>query len=300
MIDRAFFKENQKTLLGLLNSPIGGYVRRGLWIPDQRHRIVKLTPEACHVLLPDGKIRATLYCNKQYQEAMHRNYKWIWERAHAWDMRFANRWMPALNFGFDTYSSQPDDTTGIDCFLYAITPTTNNNSTGIYMGEVNNAVGGYCTTLIKFDFSSIPSGASTSAASLQLTIIQDLCTNAPTMVFKHSLRAWGEGTATWNTYDGSNNWGTAGARNATTDYGAELASLTLGTGDTGNKTWTFSTSEMDKYFNGTYTNNGWIGFSTVDNNDGYQFASSGYATSGSRPKFDMTYSLLSSDIIFYF
>lgn len=289
MINNTFFQEHQNTLLKLLNSPIGRFVRRGLWIPHTRNPIIKLTPTSYHVLLPNGQIKATFYSNKQYQEALHKNYSWIWERIHAWDMRFANRFMPAWNMGFDTYSSQPDDTTGIDCYLSTFNPTTNNNNNVLYMGELNS--GAYVTTLlIKFDFSSIPSGATSSAASLQLTITQDLSTNAPTMVFKHSLRAWSETQATWNVYTTGNNWDTAGARNASTDYGAQLASLTLGTADTGAKTWTFSTTEMDKYFNGTYTNNGWIGFSTVDNNDGYQFASSGNATSESRPKFDVTYS----------
>lgn len=288
--DNAFFQEHQQTLLHLLNSPIGGLIRRGLWIPDRRP-IVKVTPESYHVLLPNGKIKATIHSNKQHAQAIRRNYKPIWEAFHTWDMRIANRLLPALNVGFDSYSSQPDDTTGIDCYLYANTPTTNNNTTILYMGEVNSAVGGFCTTLIKFDFSSIPSGANSSAASLQLTITTDFCTNAPTMVFKHSLRAWSETQATWNVYTTGNSWGTVGARNASTDYGAQLASLVLGTSDTGAKTWTFSTSEMDKYFNGTYTNNGFIGFSTVDNNDGYEFGASGHATPGTRPKFDVTYGL---------
>lgn len=302
MIDRTFIQEHQQVLLKLLNSPIGGSIRRGLWIPDRRHPIVKLTPDSCHVLLPNGQIKATLYSNKQYQEAMHRNYRFIWERIHAWDMRFANRFVPSLNLGFDTYSSQPDDTTGIDCYLYSATPTTNNNSTVLYMGEVNSAVGA-TTTLIKFDFSSVPAGAITDTGTpptLRLTITTDLATNAPTFVFKHSLRAWSETQATWNVYTTGNNWGTAGARNASTDYGAQLASLALGAADTGNKTWTFSNTEMDKYFNGTYTNNGWIGFSTTDVNDAYEFASSGHATSGSRPKFDMTYAVSGSDKFFMF
>lgn len=292
IFDADFFKEHQKTLLGLLNSPIGGSIRRGLWIPDTQYPIAKLTHDSYHVRLPGNKFRAVIHSNKQHTEAIHRNYRPLWERIHAWDMRFANRFMPALNMGFDSYSSQPDDTTGIDTFLESINTTTNySTDTRIWLGE-NNAAAQNTTTLIKFDFTSITSGASCSAATLTLTTDLDRATNTATYKFWRSLRAFVENQATWAIFATGNSWGTAGARNASTDYGVELASLGFTATETvpSAKVWNFSNTEMENYFDGTYANNGFIGFETTGAIDSaYAFASSSHATAGSRPKFDVTY-----------
>ncbi|MEJ5200980.1 MAG: DNRLRE domain-containing protein [Anaerolineales bacterium] len=81
--------------------------------------------------------------------------------------------------------------------------------------------------LFKWDTSVIPSGAIVNAASLSFYV-----TDSSTYTFSlyNLRRAWGESTATWNTYDGTNSWGTAGAANTSTDrYNTNLWNVTSST-----------------------------------------------------------------------
>lgn len=297
MIDKTFFIENQRVLLYILNSPIGGFFRRGLWIPDKHNKITKLTPESCHVLLPDGSYQATIYSNKQYQEALLKNYRVLWESLHAWDMRLANRFMPALNAGFDTYTSQPDDTTGIDTYLDNGAATTNYNTTvRVNVGEDNTTSRVY-RTLIKFDYSSISSGAFIGSCVHSFWTELDRSSNSRDFKIYRSLRAWVESQATWNIWSTSNNWTTAGAGSdgSDTDLSTVLATRTMSATETVDTEmqWTFSSTgltELQKIVNGTYANNGYLVKADTETEDAYTFHSSSAATSGFRPKQVIAYS----------
>lgn len=299
-----FFVEHQRPLLGFLNSNIGGALRRSLWIPEYQHPLVKLTPNAAHVLLPDGKIKVVLYSNKQYAQAIHRNYKPIWEALHWWDMRLANRWVPAWNAGFDTYTSQPDETGGFDNWIQSNAATTNNGTdTEIRVGE-SSTVAAVWRGLIKFDLTSIPSGSTTSSNILSLWIFADDSSNARDFKAFRVLRNWSEGNSTWNNYDTGSAWTTAGAGSDGNDTDLTTAWATVAytaTESVGTeKQYSLSTTEFDKFLNSTYTNYGWLIKADTENNDAYRHDSSSSATSSERPKLVVTYTPGSSGKVIWF
>lgn len=305
VFDKHWFKEHQKQILKAVNSPVGWLIRRSLWIDDKKNPVVKVTPESVHVLLPDGQVKTTIYSNKQYAEALHRNYKPIWETLHGWDMKFANRYMPAWNAGFDTYSSQPNETSGVDTFIIEAAPTLNlETDVELGIGERNDLV--YrMRTLIKFDLSSISSSNTTSSNVLSVWIARDFSSNARTADAHRILRNWVENAATWNQWSSGNNWTTAGCGSDGND--ADL-SVSLGTCSFSatesvgtEKQFTLTNSEMDKFINGTYSNYGFLLKMQTESNDGYYVDSSSGATSSIRPKLVITHSAptTSSQVIWF-
>lgn len=83
--------------------------------------------------------------------------------------------------------------------------------------------------LIKFDLSSIPTGAAVLSATLSLNF--STVDVAGTINAYRVYRAWTEAGATWNKYDGTNNWGTAGCDNTTSDRSAvSMGSVITGLG----------------------------------------------------------------------
>lgn len=298
VFDKYWFRENQKTLLYLLNSPLGGLVRRGMWIED-KERVVRITPESVHVLLPGGQIKATIYSNKQYAEALHKNYKPIWEAFHWWDMTLANRFAPQLNLGFDTYTSQPDDTTGYDTYAENDSPydTQNFDGSNLFIGEVNIGAA-VARAFIKFDMSSISSSASITSGTCTLKVAADYSSNARTFEMHRILRNWVETELTWVRWSVGNNWTTGGCGGAGTDYDSSVvhastsfsATESVGTA----KDFTLNTTELKKMIDGTYTNYGWRFAAQTESNDGYEFYDSSDGTSTNRPKMVIVYTVVAA------
>lgn len=293
VFDKDWFKENQRTLLGLVNSPIGGTIRRGLWISD-RQRIIKLTPSSAHAALSNGEIKATLYSNAQYAEALKRNYKPIWEALHWWDMRLANRLMPAWNAGFDTYSSQPNSSAGHDIYLDSSSPTTNLDGGGFCMGEIN--VGSAkARALIKFDVSSISPSAVINSVNFYITVDVAYSSISRTYRFYRSLRNWVETQATWNDYSTGNAWATGGSGNSTTDYSGAVThgsvSMTASEAPGTQKNISMNATEFGKWVDGTNPNYGWFGKADTENEDFYNFCDCENATPSYRPKVEAVYSV---------
>lgn len=292
MFNADFFHEHQKALLGFLNSNIGGAVRRSLWIPEYKNLVVKLSPNAAHVILPNGSVKAVLYSNKQYSQALHRNYKPLWEALHWWDMKLANKFLPAWNAGFDTYSSQPNDTAGLDNYIVQVLPTTNlgTNAT-LSVGESNTGSNDTRRILIKFDFSSITPPVTTSSVVFSLWQFTRESSNARDFKIYRQKRDWSETQSTWNIWKTSNNWSAAGGFHADDCEQTSIASLNLSaTEAAGQKQWTgWTTSSVDEMINGSWTNNGFMIKADTELNDAQFFRSSDYATAGERPKLEITY-----------
>src|SRR3990167_4779758 len=111
-----------------------------------------------------------------------------------------------------------------DTYLTALTPDTNNDAITFDVGEWNGGVGDLRRTLIKFDLSSIPNSSIITVATLRVYDTgSDLTSNTRTMFANRSKRAWTETGATWNKYDGTNNWATAGGGTNADDV--ELANI---------------------------------------------------------------------------
>lgn len=192
---------------------------------------------------------------------------------------------------------QPDETTGLDTFLRKGQPVTNQNGDGnIGVGEDN--VGGDLVDrgLIQFDLSSIPADSVINSAVLTLTYSfagNTDATNNRTMRVYRMLRAWEETTCTWNTYDGTNNWGTAGASNTTTDREAsDIGSVACATTDAqfATKDVTLTASAIQEMITGgAFTNNGFLLQMDTETDDLYLFCTSNNATASRRPKLVVDY-----------
>lgn len=304
VFDNFWFAEHQKQLLTALNSSVGGWIRRGMWIPSYKYPIVKVTPNAVQLQLPDGQRRFIGYATNQYAQGLRRNYKPIWDVLHWWDMSFANRFVPVWNAGFDTYDQQPDATAGMDNWLQDNAPTTNNGtSTELRVGE-SSAVAARYRTLIKFDFSSITTvPVVTSSIVASLWHHTDDSTNARTFLWYRMIQGWTESGSSWNSNNGVKAWSGMGAVGGYGGLASEttpIASLSFSSAESaGEKQWTnFTTVLLDEMINGVFTNNGFIIKANTESSDSHRFRSSDYATAGNRPKFAFTYKLAAGGFFF--
>lgn len=196
-----------------------------------------------------------------------------------------------------TFSVQPDGASGIDARLNSGAATTNYGSLNVMVvGETVTDTTNYQSIgIIKFDLSSIPSTAIVTSASLYLTHVSKDASQTRTMYVLRCLRDWTEAGVTWNKYDGVNNWGTSGGLNTSTDidvvnvWGSRSISSSEADGE---KEWTLSITEMQKFINGTYSNYGWfLTYNMTQFNDYHQWASSDHATSSYRPRLVIEYTI---------
>ena len=195
-----------------------------------------------------------------------------------------------------------------DTYMSANDVTYNNGGNTII--HVDNTTGtSRRGALLKWDLSSIPSSATINSASLQLYI-----SDASPLVFNlyNMRRSWVEGTssqaassssANWNTYDGSNSWGTVGAASTSTDrydtnlWGADTSTFA----STGSATVALNSSGVavvQGWVDGSLTNYGLTmqNYSGSTSNAVY-FASSENSTTANQPKLNISYCVSSSPAI---
>ena len=146
-----------------------------------------------------------------------------------------------------------------DTYLTALTPDTNNDAITFDVGEWNGGVGDVRRTLIKFDLSSIPNSSIITVATLRVYDTgSDLTSNTRTMFANRSKRAWTETGATWNKYDGTNNWATAGGGTNADDV--ELANIgSVSMPDPPVAQYyeiSLAASKIQEWLSGIFTNNG--------------------------------------------
>jgi len=163
-------------------------------------------------------------------------------------------------------------------FLYSLYPTTNYDTSLIL--EIGGALGYISRTWAKPDFSSISAGATFISAYMSIFPTADFSSNARTMYAHRCLRDVVSNQATWNIWKTSNNWGTAGCSNATTDYDGAVvlgsmgvsASPTLGD----ELRMTLNAAQFQKLYDGTFVNNGIILFVNTQVSDLVQYGSREY------------------------
>lgn len=178
-----------------------------------------------------------------------------------------------------------------------------NHNTGInvqFGAGKRNHVATLYRALLKFDLSSIPATATVDTATLTLTVTANNATIASTLSAYRMIRAWVEGTkeytdsgadgATWNTYDGANAWGTAGANNTTTDReAAAFGSRSNSDAESGALAMSLTAAKVEEWVDGTLTNNGLLLKTGEGDYDQYFYASSDNTTAASRPKIVVEY-----------
>jgi hypothetical protein len=195
-----------------------------------------------------------------------------------------------------TYTSQPDGTAGIDTKIMSNAATTNyGTATTLEVVDADDTYDAWkYSSLLKFDLSTIAAGSTVTSASLYLR--QQQGTHAFTIQCYRTLRDWVEAQATWNIYKTSNNWGTAGCRNSTSDYNSTSigsSNLTVASGTDVNMT--LSNSLIQTMLpSGSFTNNGFVlhSFTTVGGFDDVPdaiFTSSDGTTASQRPKLTIEY-----------
>ncbi len=140
-----------------------------------------------------------------------------------------------------------------DSYIFSTGPTTNNGPTSplSILGSSPESNG-----LLKFDLSAIPANAMVSLATLYMFSSTSAAGDSDDL---HRLvRDWVESEVTWNEAETGTNWGTAGAKNTTTDYNSSLiATITypVSSGDT--EASAVVTSTIQNWVDGT---NGNFGF----------------------------------------
>ncbi len=201
-----------------------------------------------------------------------------------------------------TLTLQPDATDGIDTRICGTNLSTVNFGVNVFLGigESNLADNYAYRTLIKFNLTSLPDSAIIASATLGLYYnAQEASANCLARVYRQK-RAWLEGTrnlaidnpatgATWNRYDTTNNWQTAGGFGANDCEQVGIGSLTLATTDTLNAfdNWALTPTTKSALDLG----NGWMLKGDTELNNAYFFASSDNTTPANRPTLTVEYTL---------
>ena len=191
-----------------------------------------------------------------------------------------------------------------DTYMSGYNPTYNYGGVNLLKSTVNSS-GTSRGALLKWDIAgaAIPSDATVSSASMTLYVST---ASSATYNLYNMRRSWVEGTLTtgaanttsanWNTYDGSNTWGTGGAANTSSDrYNANMwGAGTTSFSSTGSKTVNLNTdgvSVVQGWINGSTTNYGVTiqNYSTTSGSDDLQVSSSENTTVANRPKLNITY-----------
>jgi len=193
-----------------------------------------------------------------------------------------------------TITIQPGND-GLDGWIQQEAPTTSGGSDSVLVVGEDNSFAQLFRSCIKFDLSNIPQGSRIDSAVLTLTYAEAgsfRSSNNRTIRVYRALRSFTE-SLTWNTYDGTNNWGTAGCSNTTSDREAtDIGSTTCNTTDIdeSEKSITLTASKIQEMLTGgTFSNNGFLLKMDTESSDRFQWHSSESATSSKRPKLVINY-----------
>jgi hypothetical protein len=111
-------------------------------------------------------------------------------------------------------------------------------------------------------------------AVLSLYLNTDLSSNARTYRVYRMIKAM-TADATWNTYDGANNWTAAGGFDAADCEQTDIGSITLTAAESAG--WVsipLDAQKVEAMINGTFTNNGLLIKAVTETDDAYGFSSS--------------------------
>ena len=189
---------------------------------------------------------------------------------------------------------QPDESAAVDAYIESGAPTTNYGTAGVVgVGESSSGTN-VVRTLIKFDLSGIPAGATINSAVLSLYATADFSSTARTFRVYRQKRVWVEGEATWNIYSSGNNWQTAGGFGANDCEQTDIGSRAFSASEMLNqfKDFSLTPSAIEEMLSGgSWTNNGFLIKADTESNDQYNFLSSSDGTAANRPKLVINYTV---------
>jgi hypothetical protein len=170
---------------------------------------------------------------------------------------------------------QPGATTGEDSYIISSAPNTNNGD-GINLQLTADAR----RILIEFNLSGIPSNARITSANLKLYVTAKGSGDPVTNVYRLT-QSWTESGVTWNKYDGTNNWATAGG-----DYDSTVWATATVTAS-GWSTWNVG-NLIQSWVNGSYSNYGMLAGTSTASGTTY-FASSDNSDTSLWPVLEINY-----------
>jgi hypothetical protein len=167
-----------------------------------------------------------------------------------------------------------------DSNLYFVVGNENSSGNGTYRG------------LMKFDLTPIPATAIIDSGKLYLYNYGDDSNNNRTMNLYRLKRGWTEAEATWNKYDGVNDWQTAGGSGADDKEADVLGSIALVKGAAaGYREINLDVAKLQSWIDGSFANNGFIAIMETEYDDMQAFRPSEYATVENRPYIVIEFSL---------
>lgn len=158
--------------------------------------------------------------------------------------------MPSYTFTENSTSQNSSDTptTSVteDTGLTEAEPTTNQDQFGAY--EASRFGGGdHNNIIIRFDTSSIVDSETITSATLHLYHTNNNSESHTINVYEVLQNSWTEGGATWNTYDGTNNWNTGGCRGSGSDRASSTTGSAVVNTTTGEyKSWSLNVADISK------------------------------------------------------
>jgi hypothetical protein len=199
-----WFELWQPLFLLAINFPfkkIRKYVRQKLEIDlDSKIKVNRLLRNSFRIKVGKKEYQETFYTKPIFTIALKKEWNWLWGLFHKWDMNFANKLFPKLNFGFDTLTKYPDahpETNTVDGGMCRFSPGTGEswatiwggagtdvNDSSIQLSEITvlgGTVGFYCSTttnlfvaidraITLFDTAALTVDATISAAVLSLYV----------------------------------------------------------------------------------------------------------------------------------
>jgi hypothetical protein len=174
-------------------------------------------------------------------------------------------------------------------FMSLSNPTANHTNSDFWTGNRNDPDNDTYRCLVKANLSSLSSTYTVKSAILSIMPNSDYSSNARVMSAYRVLRNW-VGATSWNTYDGVNNWGTAGCANTTSDReSVVIGTLSLTASETLSvfKSIDLTASKVQEWINGTLTNNGILLQMATESDDAYRW--NDQSTGADSPKLIIDY-----------
>ena len=196
--------------------------------------------------------------------------------------------MPIETIGGNT----TDDYSGVeDTHLWEALPTSNFSTSEGFSVE-KGASGFHYHGLMRYTgLSSLPGSATFSDVSLFLYMYSG--SSAQTITIRRLLRNWVVGNATYNIWDTSNNWTTAGGLSDGNDRSSTVTQALAINTTAGYKEFNSAQliTDAQNMYDGTWDNDGWHFERTdaADDGEALNFYSTDYPTDGYRPYLSVNY-----------
>lgn len=153
VFSKEWFRRYQHSLVTLLNVPVlGKELKSALGIKScdvgYEGKIIEILPHCYTVVNEDGTFTTDFRTHNKYAKRFYYQFHLLWRAMHEWDRFVANPLVPALNLGFDTFTTYPDPDPGIttcDGRVYrnGVSETWATIKAGAGVGTITNEVNAY-------------------------------------------------------------------------------------------------------------------------------------------------------------